>query len=116
MTSDGNIYLLQYGSFINKEVMQENIKGLEDYIVYEHDNKYYVHVGVFTKLDTAFKVQKILEEEKIYTYLKNDYLSDSDLINKINELDSDLSEEDNINKIKEINKEIIKLVKESVSY
>lgn len=115
MTSDGNIYLLQYGSFINKEVMNNNTQNLEDYIIYEHDNKYYVHVGIFTKLETANKMQKILEEENIYTYIKNDYLSNSDLINKINIFDNLLYEEENINKMKEINKEIIQLVKNNVS-
>ena len=115
MTSDGNIYLLQYASFINKEVMNENIKKLDNYIIYEHGNKYYVHIGIFTKLDTAKKMQKIFEEDNIYSYIKNDYLSNSDLINKINELDNSLLEEENINKIKKINNKILDLVKKSVS-
>ena len=115
MTSDGNIYLLQYASFINKEVMNENIKKLDNYIIYEHGNKYYVHIGIFTKLDTAKKMQKIFEEDNIYSYIKNDYLSNSDLVNKINELDNSLLEEENINKIKEINNKILDLVKKSVS-
>ena len=72
MTSSGNIYLLQYGSYINKDVMKENIKELEDYIVYEHDNKYYVHLGAFTNIDTARKMQKYFEDINIYTYIKND--------------------------------------------
>ena len=115
MTSDGNIYLLQYGSFINSEVMNENIKKLTDYIIYEHDNKYYVHVGAFTRVNTARKMQKILEKENIYTYIKNDYLGDSKVINEINKLDDRIYEEENYNKIKEINKEILNLLKTSVS-
>ena len=111
MTSDGNIYLLQYGSFINKEVMNENIKKLDNYLIYEHDNKYYVHLGVFTRLNTALKMQKILKERNIYTYIKNDYLGDSDVINRINKLDDELFEEDNVNKIEEINIEILNLLK-----
>lgn len=115
MTSDGNIYLLQYGSYINREVMNENIKKLNDYIIYEHDNKYYVHLGAFTRLNTALKMQKIFEKENIYTYIKNDYLGNSDVINDINKLDDRLYEEENINRIKEINKEILNLLKNSVS-
>ena len=115
MTSDGNIYLLQYGSFINREVMNENIKKLEDYIVYEHDDKYYVHVGAFTRLNTARKYQKILEEDNIYTYIKNDYLGNSDLISQINDLDNSLFEEKNTNRIKEINQKILNLLKNNVS-
>ena len=59
MESMGNIYLLQYGSFVNKQVMDELVKDLDDYIVYEHDNKYYVHLGAYINLETARKMQKI---------------------------------------------------------
>ena len=115
MTSDGNIYLLQYGSFINKDVMNENIKKLDNYLVYEHDNKYYVHLGVFTRLETALKMQKIFEKENIYTYIKNDYLSDSDLIDRISELDKELFNEENASSIREINNKIINILKNGVS-
>lgn len=115
MTSDGNIYLLQYGSYINKNVMDENIQKLDNYIIYEYDDKYYVHVGVFTNLHTAKKMQKLMEEENIYTYIKNDYLGNSDLISKINNLDNKLYQEENNNKINVINNEILNLVKNSVS-
>lgn len=115
MTSDGNIYLLQYASFINKEVMNENIKKLDNYLIYEHDHKYYVHLGVYTSLETASKMQKIFEKENIYTYIKNDYLGDSELINDIKKLDKDLLEEKNNSKSKEINQKILTLVKKRVS-
>ena len=115
MTSDGNIYLLQYGTFINKDVMMDNIKKLDNYLIYELDDKYYVHLGVFTKYDTALKMQKIFEQDNIYTYLKNDYLSNMDLINQINELDEEIFNEKNVNKIKNINNEILNIVKKGIS-
>ncbi len=115
MTSDGNIYLLQYGSFINKEVMSENIKRLEDYLIYEVDSKYYVYLGAFTNLETAKKMQKVYENENVFTYIKNDYLGNTDVIKKINKLDNDLIKEDDFIKMKEINKNILELIKNSIS-
>ena len=115
MTSDGNIYLLQYGSFINKEVMNENVKKLDHYLVYEHDDKFYVYIGAFTRIDTALKMQTIFKNENIYTYIKNDYLGNSDVINEIGKLDEQIYNEKNITKIKEINNDILILLKNNVS-
>ena len=93
MISSGNIYLLQYGSYISKEVMNENIKGLDDYIIYEEDNKYYVHIGAYTNIDTARKMQKYFENLNVHTYIKNDYLSDMKIIDQITELDNQILNE-----------------------
>lgn len=115
MESFGNIYLLQYGSYINRTVMEENIKRLDDYIIYEEDNKYYVHVGVFTNLETAMKMQKILKDMNIHTYIKNDYISDHAIISDIAKLDQELLNETNDTKIIEINKKMLKIFKNNIS-
>ncbi len=87
MTMDGNIYLLQYGSYINEEVMKENIKKLDNYMIYQEENKYYVFIGGFINLENALKLQKIYENKGIYTYIKNDYIADNKIINEIEEID-----------------------------
>ena len=115
MESMGNIYLLQYGSFVNKQVMDELVKELDDYIIYEHDNKYYVHLGAYTNLETARKMQRIYNEKNIHTYIKNDYSSDTKLISKINELDNLILNEENDENVFEINKKILKLLKNTIS-
>lgn len=107
MTMDGNVYLLQYGSYINKDVMNDNLDKLNDYITYELDNKYYIFLGCFTNLVHANNLKKILEEENIYTYIKNDYIGDSNIINKIKEYEDDIND----NNIKDINKKILELLK-----
>ena len=115
MISNGNIYLLQYASFINKDIMNENIKKLDNYIIYEHDDKYYVHLGVYYSLDTARKMQKYFENKDIYTYIKNDYITDETIINKIKEIDKDILNEEDNNKIIELNKKILNILKNDVS-
>ena len=115
MTSSGNIYLLQYASFINKDVMNENIRRLDDYIIYEHDNKYYVHVGAYINIDTAKKMQEYFKSKNIYTYLKNDYISDSDIISKIKEIDEKILNEKDYKNLIKYNKKILDILKNIVS-
>ena len=94
MTSDGNIYYLQYASFTKKDVMEENIKKLSNYLVIEENNKYYVYVGATTFLENAHRLKNILEDNGIYTYIKNDYLGNSEIINKIVRLDKEIIKEE----------------------
>ena len=115
MASTGNIYYLQYAVFTNKEVMNENITKLDDYIIYEVDNKYYVCLGLYSSLDTALKVKKILDNMGVYTYIKNDYITDTSLIKIINDHDKLVLEEKDINKVLEINKKNLDLIKKSIS-
>lgn len=110
MTMDGNIYLLQYGSYINPYVLEENVKKLDNYISYEEDGKYYVFLGGFTNLENAKKVSKILKDENIFTYIKNDYIGNSEIIRKVNEWEKNIQEEEDSNKILEINNQILKVL------
>ena len=114
MISSGNIYLLQYGSYINKEVMNENIEKLDNYIIYEHDDKYYVYLGAYTNIETAKKMQKYFEKNNIYTYIKNDYLSNLDIVDKITRYDKKIFNEKDFNKNNEYNKNILDILKKSV--
>ena len=115
MTSSGNIYLLQYGSYISEDVMKENTKKLENYLVYQDDDKYYVYLGAYINIETANKMKKYFENNNLYTYIKNDYLSDTDLINDIKELDSKIINEKDYSEINKLNNEILSLLKNIVS-
>ena len=112
-TMEGNLYLLQYGTYLNSLVMEENVKRLDDYITYYHDDKYYVFVGASTLYENALLLSEQLENEGIYTYIKNDYLSDNELLKIINTLDKDIVHDNRL--LKEKNKEIINLLKKYFS-
>lgn len=109
MASDGNLYLLQYGSYINKEVMNKNIEKLKNYLIYQEENKYYVYVGAYTIYENALNMQKKFEEEGIYTYIKNDYYGDSNKLQKIKVLEQNLIEKNTKEKI-EINTKILDIL------
>ena len=111
MTMDGNLYLLQYGSYISRDVMEENIKKLDNYLIYEEDNKYYVFVGAYTNLENAYNMQKEMEERGIFTYLKNDYYGNSDKLSKVEELERKLIETENYEEKEKLNKEILEILK-----
>ena len=111
MKSEGNVYLLQYGIYTTKEVLNENIKKLTDYIVYEKDDKYYVYLGIFVNYENAYKVSELLENSNIYTYIKNDYLGDSNLIKKLNILDEKMTNLKKEHEIKSLNREMLDLYK-----
>ena len=111
MTMDGNLYLLQYGSYISRDVMEENIKKLDNYLIYEEDNKYYVFVGAYTNLENAYIMQKEMEERGIFTYLKNDYYGNSDKLSKIEELEHKLIETEKYEEKEKLNKEILEILK-----
>ncbi len=108
LTLDGNIYLLQYASYISKNVMEENIKKLDNYIVVEEDEKYYVYVGAFINLDNAYKMQEKLKNNNIYTYIKNDYL-DLNIIDKIKKIENKNIESDK--DLLRVNTEILNILK-----
>ena len=89
MSSDGNVYMLQYGAYVSEDVMKENIKNLTDYfyITEEHDDVYYIYLGVSTNYDNALNIAKIYKDKDIHLYIKENYLGNSNLIGKIKELD-----------------------------
>jgi hypothetical protein len=109
MTMDGNIYLLQYGSYISKNVLEENIKKLDDYIIVEEDNKYYVYIGAFTSLSNAKLLQEMFNNQNIYTYIKNDYIGNNEVMEEIKKLDKEIIK--NEDKIVINNKKILEILK-----
>lgn len=107
---DGNIYFLQYAVFTKEDVMKEVTKKLDNYFVITEDNKYYVYLGAYTSFSNALKYQKILEENGIYTYLKNDYLNNGKE-DDIKKLDKEILKENDPKKMREINNQIIEIFK-----
>lgn len=102
MESLGNLYLLQYGAYTSEEVMNENLKKINNYLTVTENNKYYIYLGAFTNYENAYHTQQLLEDEQIYTYIKNTYVNDNQVIKKIKILDEKLSEEKDTNSTKEL--------------
>ena len=111
ITSDGNIYLLQYASFTKKEVMEESVKKLSNYLLKIEDSKYYVYVGGSTNLENANKVKNLLENQGIYVYIKNDYIGNNEIVKKINKIDQEIIKSNDNTEILRKNAEILEILK-----
>ena len=85
--NDGNIYYVQYGVYTSNEAALENTSNLDNYIIQENDDKYYVYLGVTTSLNNALKIQEYYKEKDIYTYIRDDYVKNSETLSLLNEYD-----------------------------
>ena len=109
-----NSYLLQLGIFDTKEDMNKELLEIDDYIVIEKNNKYYVYLGVSTNKKNVTKLQEIFLDKDINTSIKKTVISDVEFMNSLEQfellLDSVSSNED----IMSINEAILSSYEEMV--
>lgn len=117
MSSEGNIYMLQYGAYINREIMNESIKKLkkDTYITVYDNETYYVYLGISTIYENAFDIKKYYENQDIFLYIKDYYIGDSLLKDEINKLDSLIIHETDHNKIIDYVKQGLQIYQESLN-
>ena len=106
LSSDGNIYYIQYGVYNSKDVALSNASKLTNYIIKELDEKYYIYLGVTTSLDNALKIQNLYSDKDIYTYIKADYVKNSETLEKLKEYDDLINEKVSETEIESVIKEI----------
>ena len=127
---------IMYHGCSNKHFTIENFKEkirifntLDEYIEYEHmmdisqsiprlkskgrTNLDAAFHGIYftPNYENAYKVSELLENSSIYTYIKNDYLGDSNLIKKLNILDEKMTNLKKQHEIKSLNREMLDLYK-----
>lgn len=106
LNEDGNIYYVQYGVYTSQDAALSNASNLDNYLIQEMDDKYYVYLGVTTNYNTALKLQNLYNEQDIHTYIRSDYVSNSETLNKLKEYDLKLEDLEQEEEIKEVIKEI----------
>ena len=106
LNEDGNIYYVQYGVYASQDAALSNASNLDNYLIQEMDDKYYVYLGVTTNYNTALKIQNLYNEQDIHTYIRSDYVSNSETLNKLKEYDLKLEDLEQEEEIKEVIKEI----------
>lgn len=101
MSSDGSVYMLQYGAYTSKEVMEDNIKKLDSslYVISLVDNIYYVYFGITTNYYNALNISKIYKKQDVFLYIKENYLGKSSVISEIKKIDSLMKDETNNEKV-----------------
>lgn len=106
LNEDGNIYYVQYGVYTSQDAALSNASNLDNYLIQEMDDKYYVYLGVTTNYNTALKLQNLYNEQDIHTYIRSDYVSNSETLNKLKEYDLKLEDLEQEEDIQEVIKEI----------
>ena len=103
---DGNIYYVQYGVYTNYEAALSNSNKLDNYKILEMDDKYYVYLGVTTSFENALKIQNLYKEKDIHTYIRSDFVNNSETLNKLKEYDLKLDKLEHEIDIQSVIKEI----------
>ena len=106
LNEDGNIYYVQYGVYTSQDAALSNASNLDNYLIQEMDDKYYVYLGVTTNYNTALKIQNLYNKQDIHTYIRSDYVSNSETLNKLKEYDLKLEDLEQEEDIQEVIKEI----------
>ena len=104
---DGNIYFLQYGVYTNEEAAISNTQKLTNYKIYVLDDKYYVYLGITSNYDVALKLQNIYKQKNIYTYIRKDYVENSETLNILKKYDKKIENLDNEEQLENVMKEIL---------
>lgn len=80
-------YFLQEGVYLSKDIVNENIKRLDYYVVERKNNKYYVYIGITKDIEIARKFKNIYERLGYDIYIKEKSINNM-------EFDSNMSQYD----------------------
>ena len=105
VNEDGNIYYVQYGVYTTKEAAISNSQKLNNYKMLTQDDKYYIYLGITSNYNIALKLQEYYKQKSIYTYIRTDYVENSETLNILKEYDLKLENVDG-NEIESVMKEI----------
>lgn len=107
LNETGNIYYIQYGVYTSNDAAIKNASDLEKYKIIENDDKYYVYLGITSNYDVALKIQKLYKEKGIYTFIRSDYVKNSETLELIKKYDNSLNDTSNLNDIQEVFEEVL---------
>lgn len=80
-------YFLQEGVYTDKEVMEANIKDIDNKLITNNDNKYYVYLGITKSESVAEKISKLYEDEGYHIYIKEMILTNEEFSNHVDQFD-----------------------------
>ena len=80
-------YFLQEGVYLSKDIVDENTKKLDYYVVERKNNKYYVYIGITKNIEIARMFKNIYERLGYDIYIKEKSINNL-------EFDSNMSQYD----------------------
>lgn len=114
LDNDYNSYLLQLGIYTSREEMNTNTKDLDNYMVVEKDNKFYVYLGISTKKANAEKVKDAFKEQDVKVSIKKSVINNIEFMSNLEQFDILLDNASSNEDIMSINEVILSSYEEMV--
>lgn len=112
--TDYNVYLIQAGSYNNKDDLEKDFSLDDEYIILEEDGVYNVYVGMTTDLINANKIKNLYSNKNYDTYIKPTVVNNIEFVSNLEQYDILMSEVDNEENIISINDVILSSYEEMV--
>lgn len=80
-------YFLQEGVYTDKEVMEANIKNIDNKLITNSDNKYYVYLGITKSKEVAKKISDLYKKRGTDVYTKELSLNNAEFSNHVDQFD-----------------------------
>lgn len=109
-----NTYILQEGVYTNKEALDKHLKGIDKYILYEEDGKYYVYLAFTTSLNNVNKLKSLYEEEDVSVYVRKANILNDEFVASLEQYDLLLEEVKDDEEIFAINETILSSYEELI--
>lgn len=112
--TDYNVYLIQAGSYNNKDDLEKDFSLDDEYIILEEDDVYNVYVGMTTDLINANKIKNLYSNKNYDTYIKPTVVNNIEFVSNLEQYDILMSEVDDEENIISINDVILSSYEEMV--
>lgn len=112
--TDYNVYLIQAGSYNNKDDLEKGFSLDDEYIILEEDGVYNVYVGMTTDLINANKIKNLYSNKNYDTYIKPTVVNNIEFVSNLEQYDILMSEVDDEENIISINDVILSSYEEMV--
>ena len=112
--TDYNVYLIQAGSYNNKDDLEKDFSLDDEYIILEEDGVYNVYVGMTTDLINANKIKNLYSNKNYDTYIKPTVVNNIEFVSNLEQYDILMSEVDDEENIISINDVILSSYEEMV--
>lgn len=112
--SNNTVYFLQLGVYTNKNSMQLDTKSIENKIVTQENDKYYVYVGISKSKKNLEKVSKLYKNDGYSLYIKEMSVLNNEFLVNLEQFDKLIESAKTNEEINTINMVILSSYEEMV--
>jgi hypothetical protein len=112
--SNNTVYFLQLGVYTNKNSMQLDTKSIENKIVTQENDKYYVYVGISKSKKNLEKISKLYKNDGYSLYIKEMSVLNNEFLVNLEQFDKLIESAKTNEEINTINMVILSSYEEMV--